>query len=109
MASAMLYQQNHGPVLIVLGGSSDIAYENGKRDYENLAKGKHPVMLFSKDIGHGGDLFAKNGGDFTKLNLSWLNWWLKADEGMTGKGFLVGDGCTLCKDSSWEKASANIP
>ena len=108
MADQTLYKATHGPVLIVLGGPSDIAYENGKRDYENLAKLTHPIMLFSKDIGHGGDLFRAN-GNFTKLNLAWLNWWLKGDETVAGKGFLVGDGCTLCKDSTWEKASANIP
>jgi hypothetical protein len=108
-ANQALYDATHGPVLIVLGGPSDIAYENGKRDYDNLAMLTHPIMLFSKDIGHGGDLFSRNGGDFTRLNLAWLNWWLKGDETATGKGFLVGDGCTLCKDSSWETASANIP
>lgn len=108
MADQKLYDATHGPVLIVLGGESDIAYENGKRDYENLSKLKWPIMLFSKDIGHGGDLFM-GGGDFNKLNLAWLNWWLKGDESAGGKGFLVGDGCTLCKDSAWETASANIP
>jgi dienelactone hydrolase len=108
-ANQALYDATHGPVLIVLGGPSDIAYENGKRDYDNLAELTYPVMLFSKDIGHGGDLFAPNGGDFTKLNLAWINWWLKGDETITGKGFLVGDGCTLCEDSSWETASANVP
>jgi hypothetical protein len=108
MADQKLYDATHGPVFIVLGGKSDIAYENGKRDYENLSKLKWPIMLFSKDIGHGGDLFM-GGGNFNKLNLAWLNWWLKGDESATGKGFLVGDGCTLCKDSAWETASANIP
>lgn len=53
------------------------------------------------------DLF-KGDGDFNKLNLAWLNWWLKGDELATGKGFLVGDGCKLCKDSAWEVASANV-
>jgi dienelactone hydrolase len=108
-ADQALYDATHGPVLIVLGGSSDIAYENGKRDYDNLAKLTYPLMLFSKDLGHGGDLFAPNGGDFTRLNLAWLNWWLKGDESATGKGFLTGDGCTLCKDSAWETASMNVP
>ena len=108
-ANQALYDATHGPVLIVLGGPSDIAYENGKRDYDNLAMLTYPIMLFSKDIGHGGDLFSRNGGDFTRLNLAWINWWLKGDETATGKGFLVGDGCTLCKDSAWETASANIP
>ncbi len=102
-----LYKATHGPVFIVLGGPSDIAYENGKRDYENLSKLTWPIMLFSKELGHGGDLM-KGTGDFNKPNLAWLNWWLKGDVGATGKGFLVGDGCTLCKDSAWEKASANI-
>jgi hypothetical protein len=107
-ADQALYDATHGPVLIVLGGESDIAYENGKRDYDNLSKLTYPIMLFSKDLGHGGDLFAKD-GSFNALNLAWLNWWLKGDETATGKGFLVGDGCTLCKDSAWETASANIP
>jgi len=107
-ANQNLYDATHGPVLIVLGGPSDIAYDNGKRDYENLAKLTQPIMLFSKDLGHGGDLF-KADGDFNQLNLAWLNWWLKGDQSATGKGFLVGDGCTLCRDSSWETASANIP
>jgi dienelactone hydrolase len=107
MADQALYEATHGPVLIVLGGASDIAYENGKRDYENLSKLSWPLMLFSKDIGHGGDLF-EGGGDFNKLNLAWLNWWLKGDETATGKGFLVGTGCSLCQDSAWEVASVNI-
>ena len=58
-------------------------------------------------IGHGGDLF-QGAGDFNKLNLAWLNWWLKGDEGPKGKEFLVGDGCVLCKDKSWETASVNV-
>ena len=62
-----------------------------------------------KDIGHGGDLTRANGGDFTKLNLAWLNWWLKGDETATGKGLLVGAGCSYCKDSAWEVMSEKIP
>jgi hypothetical protein len=108
-ADQMLYKSIHTPVLIVLGGSGDIAYQNGKRDYDSISALGIPIMLFSKDLGHGGDLFQKNGGDFTKLDLAWLNWWLKGDETATGKGFLVGSGCALCQDSAWETASANLP
>jgi hypothetical protein len=68
-----------------------------------------PVMWFSKDIGHGGDLTRAGGGDFTKLNLAWLNWWLKGDLTATGKGLLVGTGCSYCRDSAWEVKSANVP
>jgi len=108
-ANQSFYDSVHTPVLIVLGGSDDIAYDNGERDYDNIAKGGEPIMLFSKALGHGGDLFSKNGGDFTKIDLAWLNWWLKGDETATGKGVLVGTGCSYCSDSAWEMKSANLP
>jgi hypothetical protein len=107
-AVATFYKTVHTPVKILLGGSGDVAYPNGERDYDNLAAQGTPVILFSKALGHGGDLGNKNGGDFTKVNLAWLNWQLKADTGATGKGFLVGDTCTFCKDSAWEVKSKNI-
>jgi hypothetical protein len=103
-----LYMAIRTPMLIVLGGPSDIAYQNGERDYTSVSALGKPVMLFSKDIGHGGDLFGSRGGDFTKLNLAWLNWHLKGDQTATGKGFLVGAGCTFCSNSAWEVKSANI-
>ena len=108
-ANQAFYQTIHTPVLLIEGGPSDIAYENGVRDYENISKLDVPVMWFSKDIGHGGDLFSNRGGDFTKINLAWLNWWLKGDQGATGKGALVGAGCSYCSDNAWEVKSANVP
>lgn len=106
--SQSLYQSIHTPMLIILGGTSDIAYSNGERDYDSVSGLGKPVVLFSKNIGHGGDLTASRGGDFTKINLAWLNWQLKGDMTATGKGFLVGAGCTFCSDSAWEHKSANI-
>jgi hypothetical protein len=103
------YKKVHTPVKVLLGGTSDVAYTNGSRDYDNISALGIPIILFSKNIGHGGDLGKANGGDFTKVNLAWLNWQLKGDVSATGKGFLVGDGCTFCKDSSWEVKSKNLP
>ena len=108
-ANQAFYKTIHTPVKVLLGGPSDIAYENGERDYDQISALGFPIVLFSKDIGHGGDLGRANGGDFTKVNLAWLNWQLKGDEGATGKGFLVGDSCPFCKDSAWEVKSANLP
>jgi hypothetical protein len=107
-ADPALYKKVHTPVLIVLGGSGDIAYQNGKRDYDGIAPLGVPIMLFSKALGHGGDLSRAN-GDFVKIDLAWLNWWLKGDQTATGKGRLVGPGCTYCMDSAWEKKSSSIP
>jgi hypothetical protein len=110
-ANQAFYKTIHTPALIVLGDSSDIAYANGERDYENISTlANIPVMLFSKKgLGHGGDLFKANGGDFTRIDLAWLNWWLKGDEEATGKGALVGSGCAYCIDKAWEVKWKNIP
>jgi hypothetical protein len=103
------YKTIHTPVLLVEGGTSDMAYVNGSRDYDNISALGIPIMFFSKNIGHGGDLFTTRGGDFTKINLAWLNWWLKGDETATGKGVLVGSSCTYCTNSAWEVKSKNLP
>lgn len=108
-ADDAVYKMIHTPVLYVLGSSSDVAYSNGTRDYDSISKLGMPIMLFSsKSLGHGGDFMSPGGGNFGKINLAWLNWHLKGDQTATGKGFLVGDTCTLCKDSGWEVKSANI-
>jgi hypothetical protein len=104
-----IYKMVHTPVLAVLGGSSDIAYANGKRDIMSIgALGKPAMMFAGKNLGHGGDFMSAGGGTFGKLDLSWLNWQLKGDMTATGKGYFVGDTCTLCKDANWEVISMNI-
>jgi hypothetical protein len=108
-ASQAFYELIRTPVLFVEGGPGDVAYDGGLEGYERIAALDVPVLWFSKDIGHGGDLFQRDGGDFTKLNLAWLNWWLKGDETATGRGLLVGAGCSYCSDSAWEVMSANVP
>jgi hypothetical protein len=109
-ADQTLYNSVHTPVLIVLGGSNDIAYQNGENDYTAIAMLGKPIMLFSKNgSNHGGDLFNPT-GDFSKIDLAWLNWWLKNDLTATGKGVLVGSTCTYCTDTTnWEVKSMNIP
>jgi hypothetical protein len=97
------------PVLFLLGGSGDMAYANGKRDYEAIKTGAVPAMLVSTGVGHGGTYTDDNGGSFAQVDLAWLNWWLKGDTGATGKGYLVGSTCSICSDSKWEIASKNLP
>ena len=102
------YKLVHTPVLFVEGGSGDVAYEGGQIGFAAISKLGVPVLWFSKDIGHGGDLSRPNGGDFGKINLAWLNWQLKGDESATGKGMLIGPACPYCKDSAWDVKSANV-
>lgn len=106
------YDSIHTPVLIVTGTADELgAHENGQRDFDNISKRPGlPVMMFAKKgAGHGGDLWAPNGGDFTRIHVAWLNWWLKGDMSSTGKGRLVGGSCSYCSDSSWVIQSANLP
>jgi hypothetical protein len=108
-ATQAFYDLIHTPVLFVEGGPSDMAYDGAVEGYQAISKLNVPVLWFSKDLGHGGDLFSTRGGDFTKIDLAWLNWWLKGDETATGKGLLVGTGCPYCSNSAWEYESANLP
>ncbi len=108
-ADQAFYEPIHTPVLFVEGGVSDMAYEGALEGYENVSERGVVVLWFSKDIGHGGDLLDPEGGDFTRINLAWLNWWLKGDETATGKGLLVGAECPYCGDGAWEVMQANLP
>jgi len=107
-SDARLYDAIHTPYKIMNGGPDDIAYDNGVRDYDEISSRGVPIVYFSKtSAGHGGDLFQAR-GDFNLVNLAWLNWQLKGDEGATGKGFLYGSTCEFCTDSGWDYRSANI-
>lgn len=106
------YDSIHTPVIIITGTADSLgANENGQRDFDNISDREDiPVMMFAKvGADHGGDLWAANGGHFTKINVAWLNWWLKGDETATGKGMLVGAGCPYCSDNTWQIQSANLP
>jgi len=107
-ANTALYNKIHTPFKIMNGGSSDIAYENGLRDYDQISAKGIPIVYFSKtSAGHGGDL-GQGRGDFNRVNLAWLNWQLKGDTGATGKGFLYGSTCSFCTNTGWVVKSANI-
>ncbi len=108
-AAPAFYDSIHTPVLFVEGGPTEVAYDGGREGYENIAGLGVPVLWFSKDLGHGGDLFQPSGGDFTRINLAWLNWWLKGDETATGKALLVGPSCPYCGNGEWEVRSENLP
>jgi hypothetical protein len=110
--SQSFYDSIHSPVIIITGTEDSLgADENGQRDFDNISERDDiPVMMFAKvGADHGGDLWAQNGGHFTKINLAWLNWWLKGDESATGKGMLVGASCPYCSDNTWQVQSANLP
>jgi dienelactone hydrolase len=95
----------HSPVIIVTGGESDIAYANGKRDFETMPA-RIPVFYgVYPSVGHGGTYNQDNGGPFGVAAVAWLKWQLMGDTGPKGKGYFVGPGCGICGDANWQTAS----
>src|SRR5688500_10104671 len=99
----------HSPVIIVTGSEKDIAYANGKRDFETMPA-KIPVFYgVHPSVGHGGTYNEDNGGAFGVAAVAWLKWQLMGDTGATGKGYFSGPNCRICADSKWQTASRSLP
>lgn len=87
----------HTPVLYLLGGKEDIAYENGMDDFHLI---KHvPACAANYPVGHGGTYRQPHGGEFSVVALAWLKWQLKGDA-QAAKMF-VGKDNELSKRSGW--------
>src|SRR4029079_2387875 len=98
----------HSPVIIVTGGESDIAYANGKRDFETMPA-KIPVFYgVHPSVGHGGTYNEDNGGAFGVAAVAWLKWQLMNDTSASGKAYFVGDKCVICGDANWQTASKSL-
>ena len=98
----------HSSVIIVTGGESDIAYANGKRDFETLPA-RVPVFYgVHPSVGHGGTYNEDNGGAFGVAAVAWLKWQLLNDTSATGKGYFVGNACGLCSNALWKTDSRSL-
>ena len=91
----------HTPIIYIMGGKEDIAYENGMDDYRLI---KHvPACIANFPVGHGGTYRQPHGGEFSIVALAWLDWQLKGDKEaakmFTGKN----PGIASRKDWTFEK------
>ncbi len=87
----------HTPILYLLGGKTDIAYENGMDDFHRI---DHvPACATNFPVGHGGTYREPHGGEFTVVALAWLDWQLKGDK-QAAKMF-VGKNCELSTRKDW--------
>ncbi|MBN1116561.1 MAG: alpha/beta hydrolase [Bacteroidales bacterium] len=95
----------HTPTLYLLGGESDIAYNNGMDDFKRI---NHvPVFVANMDVGHGGTYRQPHGGEFAIVATAWYKWQLKGDE-EAGKMF-TGDPCGLSDSTVWTVEKKNLP
>lgn len=95
----------HTPVLYLLGGESDIAYNNGMDDFERI---NHvPVFVANMDVGHGGTYSQPHGGEFARVATAWYKWQLKGDA-EAGKMF-TGEKPLLSLSEVWVTDKKNLP
>ena len=94
----------HTPIMYLLGGKEDIAYENGMDDFHRI---HHvPACAINYPVGHGGTYREAHGGEFTIPALAWLDWRLKGDE--NAKKVFVGKDCGLLKREGWTIEKNNL-
>ena len=85
------------PVIYILGGPEDIAYDNGMDDFHRLVK--VPAFAANYPVGHGGTYRQDHGGEFTVPALAWLQWQLKGDQ--EAAKLFQGADCGLANREGW--------
>ena len=87
----------HTPVIYILGGPTDIAYENGMDDFARIAH--VPAAVANLAVGHGGTFQEPNGGAAAAVAVRWLDWQLRGSSSAAQR--FVGANCGLCGDARW--------
>ena len=100
-----ILKQLHGSVLYVLGGPTDIAYENGSDDFRRLSG--LPAALVNIPVGHGGTYMQPHGGLGAEVVTAWLDWQLKGRPGATAR--FIGPTCGYCSDKRLTLERKNMP
>ncbi len=88
-ASAKSLKALHGPILYLVGGTGDVAWQNAQMDYEAIKK-VPTVLADNTRSGHGGTYEQPNGGANARMVRAWLDWQLK-DKTEHSKLFIDGD------------------
>ena len=85
------------PIIYILGGETDIAYENGMDDFHRISK--VPAFAANFPVGHGGTYREAHGGEFTVPAIAWLKWQLKGDK--EAARMFQGEACGLSQREGW--------
>ena len=94
----------HAPVLYIMGGSSDIAYNNAMDDFSRV---EHvPIVMTNLDVGHGGTFSRPHGGEFTGVALAWLDWQLKHKT--EASAWFIGEDSKLNSAPNWTVETKNF-
>jgi dienelactone hydrolase len=97
MPSKEKLKEIHTPIIYILGGKEDIAYENGMDDFHRISH--VPACAVNYPVGHGGTYREPHGGEFTVVALAWLDWQLKGDK--QAEKMFKGKKPSLLKRKDW--------
>jgi len=87
----------HCPIIYILGGETDIAYNNGMDDFKRI---EHvPAIAVNLPVGHGGTYNQPHGGEFAIVARAWLDWQLKSDK--DASKMFVGDSPAILQRPDW--------
>lgn len=97
-------QEFHTPVLYLIGGPTDQAYQGSEADFSAI----NGVPLFNGNypVGHGATYRDPRGGLFTAIATDWLDWHLKGKAELARK--FSGPLCDLCSASNWTIKRKNL-
>lgn len=78
-SSAESLKKLHGPTIYMIGGESDIAYQNAVLDYKRI---NHVPVVFANHMtaGHGATFSKEFGGSFAQMTHDWLDWQFKGKD-----------------------------
>ncbi len=94
----------HAPTIYMLGGESDIAYDNGMDDFERI---DHvPVFVANLDVGHGGTYREPHGGKYATVATAWYQWQLKGDQ--EAAKMFTGENPGISKIEGWKYDKKNM-
>ncbi len=97
MPSKDKLKEIHCPIIYILGGETDIAYQNGMDDFHRISH--VPAFVCNYPVGHGGTYSKPHGGEFSIPAIAWLNWQMKND-GESAKMF-QGTNCGISQREGW--------
>ena len=87
----------HCPIIYILGGETDIAYNNGMDDFKRI---DHvPAIAVNLPVGHGGTYNQPHGGEFAIVARAWLDWQLKGDK--DASKMFIGDSPAILQRQDW--------
>ena len=92
-------------VIWILGGPTDIAYNNGMDDFKQI-EGKPAFVCNLDGVGHGGTYMRPNGGEYAIVATAWLKWQLQNNT--EAGNMFTGEKCGLSQREGWTVDKKNI-